>query len=393
MKKFKKFKRQQPSRPANGIPPREKFDNALKVFVSNLPLDNEFAWKSVLGLCSSVGEVQFENFFVKTIGGQKIQQGLVVFSSVEEAEKSVKFTGHEYGGKHIIFRRHVKFVSDDPNSQTVYVSNLSKETDEEDLWNHFSHCGSIKYIHIKRLLGVSSFQGEVSLEGVKCVKKALKLNDSELNGNKISVTDTLGEQKPSDAFVVVVSGLPAETTQDDVINFFDGCGPIERIKFTRAMQGVKASVFFTDSDSVGNALGCDGSDLNGNVINVQEREVKHDDQFENAIFIAGIIHDIKDVDLFLKYQDCGYIKNVTVFYARQKAVIEFQDPEAVDKALAKGNIELKGEPLMVTGQRDTWLEWGSGHVGKNGSTSKRKMSHDNNGPELKNGKLRKGTKD
>lgn len=68
-----------------------------------------------------------ENFFAKNIAGQRIQQGLLVFSSAKEAEKAVKLTGHVLGDRHIILRRHHQCIqTSDSNDRTVHISNLSK---------------------------------------------------------------------------------------------------------------------------------------------------------------------------------------------------------------------------------------------------------------------------
>lgn len=64
-----------------------------------------------------------EHFFEKSLAGQRVLQGLLVFSSEEEAERATNLTGTVIGDRHVIVSKFRQFVK--PTSKMVEVSNLS----------------------------------------------------------------------------------------------------------------------------------------------------------------------------------------------------------------------------------------------------------------------------
>ena len=70
------------------------------------------------------------------------------------------------------------------NDRTVYVGNLKRGTDAEQVFNHFIECGQIVDISIKSHIKPYAY---VEFEHAEDSRKALQLNSSELNGFKLWV--------------------------------------------------------------------------------------------------------------------------------------------------------------------------------------------------------------
>ncbi|KAK3907734.1 Nucleolin [Frankliniella fusca] len=340
----------------------ERFDNALKVYIKNLPLDDRAACNMVLEQFASCGVIQHHLFFEKKLAGQRIQQGLVVFTTEEEAEKATTLTGTEVGGQHIIVSKFRQFSQ--PSAKMVKITNLCVETNEEDLWNLFENCGTIKFIHIDRPLNSSSLKAEVHFKSEKCVRKALKLDGKSLKGNEICVSCLINEkeeQKPSKEYPVFVAGLPHDIRKEDLIKAFGDCGPIKRIKIIvkDVEEEGRAVIFFMDSESAENAVTCNGLEFSGYVPSVTQREegmLQH--QFLNPLFVAGLSRDTKDVDIFLKFQDCGLIHDIKFVASKpgslKKCYIEFKEPESIEKAMAIEDLSVKGQTLFIGRTREIW---------------------------------------
>ncbi|XP_026289817.1 uncharacterized protein LOC113214599 isoform X2 [Frankliniella occidentalis] len=340
----------------------ERFDNALKVYIKNLPLDDKAACDNVVEHFTSCGKIQHHHFFERKLAGQRIQQGLIVFSTEDEAEQATKLTGTEVGGRHIIVSKFRQFSQ--PTSKMINISNLSVETDEENLWSFFEDCGTIRFIHIDRPLNSSSLKGEVHFKSEKSVRKALKLNGESLEGNDIHISSPSSEneeQKPSKEFAVFVAGLPRDIQKEDLIKSFGECGPIKRIKVLvkEEEEEAQAVLYFMDSESAENAVASNGLELSGYVLSVTQRaEGMLQYQFLNPLFVAGISRDTKDIDIFLKFQDCGLIHDIKFVQSKpgslKKCCIEFKEPESVEKAMAMEDLTVKGQTLLIGKTREIW---------------------------------------
>ncbi|XP_005993404.1 RNA-binding protein 34 isoform X3 [Latimeria chalumnae] len=83
------------------------------------------------------------------------------------------------------------------HKRSIFVGNLSYETEEEMLREHFSQCGKIVAVRIvrDRETGLGKGFGYVLFENKDAVYLALKLNHSDLNGRSLRVKQSMKKEK------------------------------------------------------------------------------------------------------------------------------------------------------------------------------------------------------
>ena len=123
----------------------------------------------------------------------------VVFSSEEEAEKSLKLNGTLLNGRHL----RVDLVAKKESTKlkethlSIFVGNLPFIADEEKLRSCFSDCGDVESVRIIRdsKTGIGKGFGFVSFSDKSGVMFAVKQNRKiELDGRKLRVFKSKDEQ-------------------------------------------------------------------------------------------------------------------------------------------------------------------------------------------------------
>ena len=203
------------SRPPRGPERRKPRDHreTRTVFVGNIPCT--CTRKQVQRLFKTYGKVETvrlrclqvkEGKLPKKIAVRTHKQlteestfnAYIVFSSEEEAEKSLKMNGTLLGGRHLrvdlVAKKGVKPVE---TQMSVFVGNLPFTADEEKLRSCFSDCGDVESVRIIRdaKTGIGKGFGFVSFADKSGVMFAVRQNRKiELDGRKLRVFKSKDEQ-------------------------------------------------------------------------------------------------------------------------------------------------------------------------------------------------------
>lgn len=174
------------------------------VFVGNIPISSEK--KNLQKLFKGAGEI--EKIWIRSVpvdteskisvkGKVILKQYVsnasskncyILFSKQEEAQKAVsQFNSAEFEGRHL----HVTLAKtiDKDYKTTVFVGNLTYETDEEDLRNFFLECGVVDYVRVVRDKFTHKCLGfaYVKFTDKLAMLNALNLNGKEFKGRLIRV--------------------------------------------------------------------------------------------------------------------------------------------------------------------------------------------------------------
>ncbi|ERE81220.1 RNA-binding protein 34 [Cricetulus griseus] len=127
---------------------------------------------------------------------QKSVNAYVVFKDERAATKTLQRNGAQIEEG---FRIRVDLASETTSrdKRSVFVGNLPYKVEEAALEEHFLDCGSIVAVRILRnpQTGVGRGFGYVLFENTDAVHLALKLNNSELMGRKLSVMRSVNKEK------------------------------------------------------------------------------------------------------------------------------------------------------------------------------------------------------
>lgn len=359
------FKKNRGSKKNSSNDSQSKHSTSLKAYVKNLPdTGSLFEIKEALeDLFEPCGKLLDVHSYSTHKGARKaVREAVMVFSSEEEADKATELTGSLMDGRHIIVSKHRQFLN--PTSKTVTVEGtLCKEITEEDLWQLFSECGPINFIHIDPL--PTHLQSVIHFKDEGSVSKALKHDGKLLKGGTITVRCCTpnDDKKPVPVFV---EGLHREVQKDDLFSLFSNCGNIKFIKLSPVKQegaSQKATIFFMDEESALNAIKQSGESFKGDVYTVSLRlpsyVIEDHEKLTNPLYIAGISKSTKEEDLFFMFQTCGLFQNIkfldTNWKNLRKCIIEFKEAEGVKNALALKDLTLHGHKLIISDQKDILL--------------------------------------
>jgi nucleolar protein 12 len=204
-----------PTKPRGGKTGARDIRDSRTVFVGNIPSTS--TRKQILRIFKTCGKVESvrlrslqikEGKLPKKVAARRHKQlteestvnAYVVFSSEEEAEKSLKLNGTLLNGRHL----RVDLVAKKESTKlkethlSIFVGNLPFTADEEKLRSCFSDCGDVKSVRIIRdaKTGIGKGFGFVTFSDKSGVMFAMKQNRKiELDGRKLRVFKSKDEQK------------------------------------------------------------------------------------------------------------------------------------------------------------------------------------------------------
>ena len=166
---------------------------------------------------------------------------------------------------------------------------------------------------------------------------------------------------------VFVSGIPYETTEDDIRQIFEECGIITEIKMPRYQDSGKnrgyAHVSFKKNSHVKKALEKNGVTVGKRYLTVEmskgetnaPRKVDFSEVPEDCctIMIKNLSYDTTEKELGDKFKPCGAINSIRMVYHSKLghfkgfAFIDFEQSESVKIALNLNGKELKGRKMLV----------------------------------------------
>ena len=203
-----------PTKPRGGRRGARDIRDSRTVFVGNIPSTS--TKKQILRMFKTCGKVESvrlrslqikEGKLPKKVAVRRQKQlteestfnAYVVFSSEEEAEKSLKLNGTLLNGRHL----RVDLVAKKESTKlkethlSIFVGNLPFTADEEKLRSCFSDCGDVESVRIIRdaKTGIGKGFGFVSFSDKSGVMFAVKQNRKiELDGQKLRVFKSKDEQ-------------------------------------------------------------------------------------------------------------------------------------------------------------------------------------------------------
>jgi len=196
------------------------------------------------------------------------------------------------------------------------------------------------------------------------------------------------------AYEAIVMNLPFRSTEDEIKGFFKDCGNIERVNILRGRDGRAkgiAFVRFSDNNGLQAAIAKNGGELDGRSLKVEkatpkeqrpqgDRPPREENDSATSIFVGNLSYTTTETQLRQLFEPCGAIKEIRVAAdhegrARGFAHIDFEDNEAVRKAIQKSGTEIDGRTLRVDyssgktqggGQRGGRGGYGGGRGGSTG---------------------------
>ena len=179
------------------------------------------------------------------------------------------------------------------NAQTeVIVSNLPFNATENDIKKHFKICKSI--LSVKIMMGADGRprgKAFVKFETEEDMKKAITLNESQINGRQIWVEQTRprenngfaagqdrnarpaeGNGQITESQNIIVRNLPFTVDEDNLKSEFAHCGDIKGVRIMKNEEGRSKGFGFVDFssvDSARNAIKKSGSSIQGRQVNIE----------------------------------------------------------------------------------------------------------------------------
>ena len=166
------------------------------------------------------------------------------------------------------------------DKKKLFVRNLSYQTKEDELEEHFEKFGKVQSVTIISRDGRSKGMGFVEFETSESAKKALAEGEGELDGRNIGLSWAEDKKREGGSSssniktkIIYVGNLSYKSTEDSIREFFGDCGEIDNVRIATNQDGKMKGFFhvtFEDESSVDKALGKNGEDLDGRNVKVDK---------------------------------------------------------------------------------------------------------------------------
>jgi nucleolin len=167
-------------------------------------------------------------------------------------------------------------------------------------------------------------------------------------------------------YEAIVMNLPFRATEDEIKGVFKDCGAIERVNILRGHDGRAkgiAFVRFSSEQNLQTAIAKNGTELDGRALKVEKatpreqrtgggQQRKDNDTEATSVFVGNLSYTTTSDQLRSLFEGCGAIKEIRIATdhegrARGFAHIDFEENEAVQKAVQKSGTEIDGRTLRV----------------------------------------------
>ena len=170
--------------------------NPFEVFVGGLSWDaREVDLQDLFAECGRVENVKL----LMTPEGRSRGAAFVMFDSNEAVDRAIGLDGTEHMGRRIKVNKSSekpppRRTAGDPN--TVFVGNLSYNTNEDDIRDFFKSCGEVKDVRLAKdhMDGRPKGFAHVEFMSPDDVNQALKLSGENLNGRDVKVDFAVRKQ-------------------------------------------------------------------------------------------------------------------------------------------------------------------------------------------------------
>ncbi|KAI1701260.1 RNA recognition motif domain-containing protein [Ditylenchus destructor] len=190
----------------------------------------------------------------------------------QPVDRTVNSQSYSIGNKLV----NVKNADRNPRDLTIFVGNLSPQTTDESLREHFSKYGSLTQSKVKTdsKTGQSRGFAYVSFTSKKELESARNHHPHTIDGVDVSL-HSLSQD-------LVVDSLAADITEDSLRNFFSKYGQVQRCTMTTNSTGrTTAYVIMSNEDEVSRALADRPHSINGKLAYTHQKG----DEF--SVFVGG----------------------------------------------------------------------------------------------------------
>ncbi|CDW90873.1 squamous cell carcinoma antigen recognized by t-cells 3 [Stylonychia lemnae] len=248
--------------------------------------------------------------------------------------------------------------------KTLYLNNLSEETEEEDIMSMFA-----KIVPDVQLLDVRLIRDEnnkkkgfafVDVESSEMAEKSLKLHNYHLKGKALKIhiykPPSEGEK---DALTVYVTNLPYTCNEEKLRDHFKDVGVVDEVRLLRDKDGKLRGygyIQFQDKKQVDLAVNTlNKSKIDGRTMVVQysksNKEVR--DHIGYTVLIKNLSYHVNEEEL-KDYceQNFGEIKKLTLAKddrgkSKGLAFVEFVDEQTMNKAIQQKDLPLRNRTGLI----------------------------------------------
>lgn len=170
---------------------------------------------------------------------------------------------------------------------TVFISEVSYDASEEDIYAAFEECGEISEFDLFFRAGMFRGQGKITFKTKEAFEKALEFDGTDFMGRQIRVLVAKPSEKektskrtrpgPNETRTLFMSKLANNTTDEDLREAFKDCGNITSIRIQRDESGnCKGNAFisFDSCEAVEKGLEKDFMEICGRSIRVDRAKEK-----------------------------------------------------------------------------------------------------------------------
>jgi len=271
--------------------PRPPRDRHSSVYVGNLSFKT--SWQDLKDHFRGAGEVLHADVMMDGMGRSR-GCGIVVFSSAEEANHAIEmFHDTELEGRKLLVREDreegklhersvpqprgagnapsIAEVYGGPQGSSVYVGNLPWRIGNQELKDFMESAGGeVKHVEVLRdNMNRSKGSAIVRYANAEQAQNAIaSLHEKQMEGRYIIVREDREEVKFRNAVSVEVTGLPMDSSWQNVKDHFRECGEILHVEIKD--NGTTAIVRFSGGNGAENAIATmNGQNFNGSTIAVQ----------------------------------------------------------------------------------------------------------------------------
>jgi nucleolin len=177
-----------------------------------------------------------------------------------------------------------------------------------------------------------------------------------------------GSSTPSgDPAAVRVSGMPYETTEADIKNFFKDCGEIKEIDMPLWEDSGRSKGFanltFESTDAAQKCIAMNNATMGERWLKIESYVEKPKRTYDNTpsakpegctcVFVGNLSYDIDEESMKAAFKDCGEVTNIRWGMDRDSGDfkgyghVEFATTEATDKAVAMAGEMILGRAIRV----------------------------------------------
>lgn len=339
------------------IPP--DYPNEKIVFVRNLPAKGKFKPIDVIEEFGKYGTLVIIKFIYSPDGSKS--SAFLAYDNEAEAEAALSANGAKIKNCVITVcmkradkrekakegknnsREAQKKQWESKKDRILYVTNLTKDVNEEDLKEHFADCGDIEEINIINARRTFRY-AFITFADADAAKEGIKLNNSTLKGSDIGVYFRGAEMNRDPKRTACLRNTQGFKTfpVEKLASIFKKCGPIENIELI--CRSVLAFIKFQSEDGLKEALKLNGKTKGELEIDITEYR-KSEKKPNTSIVMLNVKPGVTEEDIREFFANTGEIH--TIFLSKFFAIITFKDTDGYCKSFLLNEKEIAGNTVFL----------------------------------------------